>query len=99
MEIMTDAQGLPFRCVVLVVVCVLCFFGTAVLLSGISIDEGSISAWTLTGLGAMMAMLGGQIFQLTRKTIRKGMRKRQGRLHEPLIDVIESGQEEGNMPP
>jgi hypothetical protein len=84
--LVTDAQGLPFRCVVLVVVCVLAFFGTAAVLSGVG---GKASAWTWVGLGAMAGVLGAQTWLIGRETARKAARSpaRSSDLRKPLIDA------------
>ncbi|GMI26253.1 hypothetical protein TeGR_g351 [Tetraparma gracilis] len=84
--LVTDAQGLPFRCVVLVVVCVLAFFGTAAVLSGVG---GEASAWTWVGLGAMAGLLGAQTWLIGRETVRKAARSaaRSSDLREPLLDA------------
>ncbi|GMI20254.1 hypothetical protein TeGR_g8291 [Tetraparma gracilis] len=84
--LVTDAQGLPFRCVVLVVACVLAFFGTAAVLSGVG---GEASAWTWVGLGAMAGVLGAQTWLIGRETARKAARSaaRSSDLREPLLDA------------
>ena len=97
-RVVTDAQGLPFRCVVLVVACVITFFGTATVLSverrgGEFVGEG-VSRWTLVTLGIMAALLIAQMSRIAGETVTKARAESRARqrseetgLREPLVDV------------
>ncbi|GMI14789.1 hypothetical protein TrVE_jg8997 [Triparma verrucosa] len=57
--IKTDAQGIPFRCIVLVVICNVGFFGAAAIIAGINVEEGEAGGgpWTSLFLAGMVLSL------------------------------------------
>ncbi|GMH57353.1 hypothetical protein TL16_g02354 [Triparma laevis f. inornata] len=69
-EVKTDAQGIPFRCIVLVVFCNFDFFSTAALLAGVTVeeDEDGGGAWTPVFLSVMIIALVCQMILQVRTT-------------------------------
>ncbi|GMH85663.1 hypothetical protein TrST_g3624 [Triparma strigata] len=57
--IKTDAQGILFRCIVLVVICNVGFFGAAAIIAGINVEEGEAGGgpWTSLFLAGMVLSL------------------------------------------
>ena len=69
-EMVTDAQGLPFRCVVLLVFCSMAFFGMAALIGGIgsSSSEGKVAGvYVFFGVIAMLIL---EVLYLLRSDIK-----------------------------
>ncbi|GMH50697.1 hypothetical protein TrLO_g9562 [Triparma laevis f. longispina] len=59
----TDAQGIPFRCIVLVVICNFGFFATLALLAGVTVgeEEKGGGGWTVVFSAVMIVALVSQI--------------------------------------
>ncbi|GMH74141.1 hypothetical protein TL16_g06381 [Triparma laevis f. inornata] len=69
-EVKTDAQSIPFRCIVLlVVICNIGFFGTAALMAGVNVgeDERGGGVWTIVFLAVMVGALWSQIAVLSNR--------------------------------
>ncbi|GMH70451.1 hypothetical protein TL16_g05412 [Triparma laevis f. inornata] len=100
-EIKTDAQGIPFRSIVMVVICNIVFFATAALLSGIDIGLGLGDAeWRANGEseisgGTTLAMLAVMIVSLVSYMAylarieykRKREERERDSLREPLLSL------------
>ena len=70
----TDAQGIPFRCVGLVVFTTLGFFGTAAIVSGLNVESGGgggLGLYTLLTLGVCSIILVLQLWMLNAKRFEK----------------------------
>lgn len=89
-QIKTDAQGIPFRCIVLVVICNVGFFATAALLSGISV-EGEGGGIMLSFLLIISISLISYMTYLAKSDYRRVRREREedmrGSATEPLISL------------
>ena len=89
-SIRTDAQSIPFRCIVLVVICNIGFFSTAAILSGISVD-GDNGGTTFAFLAAMAIMLISYMTYLAKSDYMRVRREREtgtkGNLTEPLLSL------------
>ncbi|GMH74462.1 hypothetical protein TrLO_g15840 [Triparma laevis f. longispina] len=67
----TDAQSIPFRCIVLVVICNVSFFGTAAILAGVTVgeEEKGGGVWTVLVLAVMVGALWSQIAVLSNREV------------------------------
>ncbi|GMI01481.1 hypothetical protein TrLO_g4932 [Triparma laevis f. longispina] len=63
-EIKSDAQGIPFRCIVLVVVCNMGFIAAASLLAQVDSDEDKVTGWPVVLLVVMLVSLCSQMIYL-----------------------------------
>ena len=85
----TDAQGIPFRCIILIVICNIGFFGTATLLAGFNASDDSSGGYlTIVFLVVMVLLLVTYILILSRND-RARLRKDRGEeiFREPLISL------------
>lgn len=86
-EITTDAQGIPFRCIILVVIYNIGFFATALLLAGINVE----GVWsTLLFLSIMGGSLVSYMVYLAKMDWDRGRGSKD--LREPLLSL--AGEEE-----
>jgi uncharacterized membrane protein len=90
--IATDAQGIPFRCVILVVICNIGFFGTAASISGLD-KVGSVGGnqkgWALAFLVVMVVSLSAYMMYLAKGELRRIKKRKDSESdkREPLISL------------
>ena len=97
----TDAQGIPFRCIMLNVFCNVGFFSTAAIIAGMDVDkdENSGGLWTPVFLGVMIVMLVTQIIVLGGGGWRNIVdRLKKERTEKSREDVQDKKQQEVNSP-
>ena len=98
----TDAQGIPFRCIMLIAFCNVGFFGTAIIIAGMDgMDRSGL--WAPVFLGVMIVMLVAQIKVLSgggwRNVVDRLKKERTGKsddVERQTKDVINSPMQDDN---